>query len=241
MEPGPEQVWSRAASDEFEPDVWDAVQAAADQAGVTVGAYIRDAVIARLAAETGRGTQQRQAHRALLARLAAVDTRTEAVALRAQAQQAVRRGRAAARGSADVLASGEALLGSVQASGEALLGNIACVRGLWAAFEAGGVTAVAALVPPDVRWRPLAGGGRVLHRTCGLTEFWGAPGTEMPTPRMFHGRGDDVLVEAESRQDDDTVSTIWLLYRFDGDRLVEAIAFPDEAQAHEYLPPPASA
>lgn len=87
------------------------------------------------------------------------------------------------------------------------LGNIAYVQVLWAAFEAGGVAAMAALVPRDVRWRPLAEGGRVLRGTRELTEFWGSRDVEMPTLRMFHARGDDVLVEAAYRHDDGGVST----------------------------------
>ena len=60
----------------------------------------------------------------------------------------------------------------------------------------------------------------------------------IPTLRMFHGRGDDVLVEAEYERDEN-VRTVWLLYRFNGMTLVEAIAFPNEAQARAYRPPPA--
>jgi hypothetical protein len=44
----------------------------------------------------------------------------------------------------------------------------------------------------------------------------------MPSTRMFQGRGDDVLVEAEYTQDDGSARCVWLLYRFDGDRLIEA-------------------
>jgi hypothetical protein len=56
----------------------------------------------------------------------------------------------------------------------------------------------------------------------------------MPKLRMFHGDGDDVLVEAEYRQDDRGVRTVWLLYRFDGPKLIEAVGFPSEAQARSY-------
>lgn len=48
---------------------------------------------------------------------------------------------------------------------------------------------------------------------------------------MFHGLGDDVLVEAEYARHDGSVRTVWLPYRFDGDRLVETVAFQNETQS----------
>jgi ketosteroid isomerase-like protein len=122
--------------------------------------------------------------------------------------------------------------------GEKALGNIGYVRRLWEAFVTGGVAAMAALVPPEVQWRPSAAGGRTLHGTEELERFWGSREVVVPTVRMFHGRGDDVLVEAEYQRDDESVRTVWLLYRFTGATLVEAIAFPNEAQARAYEPPP---
>jgi hypothetical protein len=122
--------------------------------------------------------------------------------------------------------------------GEKALGNIGYVRVLWEAFASGGVPAIAALIPPDVRWRPSAAGGQVLHGTKELEGFWGSREVVVPTLRMFHGRGDDVLVEGEYERDDQRLRTVWLLYRFNGATLVEAIAFPTEAQARAYEPPP---
>jgi hypothetical protein len=122
---------------------------------------------------------------------------------------------------------------------DAALGNMEYVRLLWEAFKSGGVPAMAALVPPDVEWRPSAAGGRALHGTEDLERFWCSREIVMPTLMMFHGRGDDVLVEAEYERDDGSVRTVWLLYRFNGATLLEAIAFPDEAEARAYLPPPA--
>jgi hypothetical protein len=46
-----------------------------------------------------------------------------------------------------------------------------------------------------------------------------------------------VLVEAEYRGDDGSGTTVWLLYRFEGERLIEAIGFSTEAQARSYVPP----
>jgi hypothetical protein len=40
----------------------------------------------------------------------------------------------------------------------------------------------------------------------------------------------------EYRREDADPRTVWLLYRFDGDRLLEAIGFEDEAQARSYRP-----
>ena len=120
------------------------------------------------------------------------------------------------------------------------LGNIGYIRSLWDAFRSGGVAKMAELVPPDVRWRPLQGAGRSLQGTEDLAAFWASREVEMPSLRMFHGEGDDVLVEAEYRRDDGSDTTLWLLYRFQGRRLVEAIGFPSETQARSYSPPPAS-
>ena len=129
--------------------------------------------------------------------------------------------------------------GSRGTPSDAALGNMEYVRRLWEAFKSGGVPAMAALVPPDVEWRPSEAGGRALHGTEDLERFWCSREIVMPTLRMFHGRGDDVLVEAEYERDDGSVRTVWLLYRFNGATLLEAIAFPDEAEARAYLPPPA--
>ena len=123
-------------------------------------------------------------------------------------------------------------------SGAVALRNIEYVRLLWEAFRSGGVAAMAALVPPDVRWRPHEAGGRALHGTEELERFWSSREVVVPTRRMFHGQGDDVIVEAEYRDDDTSIRTIWLVFRFEGATLVEAIAFPDEAQARRYRPPP---
>jgi hypothetical protein len=53
----------------------------------------------------------------------------------------------------------------------------------------------------------------------------------MPKIRMFHGHRDDVIVEAEYPRPHEGARTIWLLYGFDGERLVEAVAFRDEREA----------
>jgi hypothetical protein len=94
---------------------------------------------------------------------------------------------------------------------------------------------MAELVPPDVIWRPLAANGRALHGTREFEKFWSSrEAVVMPSPRMFHGDGDDVLVAAEYGQEHGSAPCVWLLYRFDGDRLLEAIGFEEEAQARSY-------
>lgn len=90
------------------------------------------------------------------------------------------------------------------------LGNIGYIQRLWDAFESGGVAKMADLVPPDVTWRPLEAAGRPLHGTENLVAFWSSREVEMPTRRMFHREGDDVLVEAEYRRDDGSVTTVWV-------------------------------
>lgn len=114
------------------------------------------------------------------------------------------------------------------------LGNMGYVKRLWDAFERGGVSAMADLVPPDVTWRPLEAGGGVLRGTEHLGEFWSSREFEMPTIRMFYGQGDDVMVEAEYSGHDQSARTIWLVYRFDGDRLVEAVSFKNQEQARSW-------
>lgn len=116
------------------------------------------------------------------------------------------------------------------------LGNIGYIRRLWHAFESGGAAKMAELVPPDVVWRPLAADGRCLQGTEDLAAFWTSCAFEMPTIRMFNGHRDDVLVEAEYPGDDAGGTTVWLLYRFEGERLIEAIGFSSEAQARSYRP-----
>jgi SnoaL-like domain len=117
------------------------------------------------------------------------------------------------------------------------LGNIGYVRRLWDAFRSGGVAAMAELVPPDVTWRPGQADGRCLQGTEDLAAFWASREVEVPSVRMFHGDRDDVLVEAEYRRDGASSTTVWLLYRFQGERLVEAISFPSEEQARSYYRP----
>ena len=130
--------------------------------------------------------------------------------------------------------------GLAGARAEDALGNIGYVKRIWEAFAKGGVAAIADLVDDDVIWRPRAAQGHALRGTRELADFHSSAKRAMPALRMFRGNGDDVLVEAEYASEDGDVTTVWLLYRFDGQRLVEAIALPDEGQARTYSPPSAS-
>ena len=177
---------------EFGPDLWQAVSAAAERAGLSADEYVRWVVEAKVAPE-----------------------------------RVVRLAEGGLEG-APPLASVISL--------EAGLGNIAYIRKLWRAFETGGVSAMAAMTPPDVRWHPSAADGQALHGTRQLTDFWDGRDLRVPSVRMFHHLGDDVLVEAEYDDNGEPLRTVWLLFRFDGDRLLEAIAFPDEPQALGYGP-----
>lgn len=127
--------------------------------------------------------------------------------------------------------------GLASARAEEALGNIGYVKRIWEAFAEGGVAAMADLVGDDVIWRPSAAQGRALRGTRELADFHSSAKPAMPALRMFRGNGDDVIVEAEYASEDGNSTTVWLLYRFDGQKLVEAIALPDEAQARTYSPP----
>jgi hypothetical protein len=210
---------SRTANVRFDPEEWRAVEQAATRAGVSVREYVRDAVLARTAVELAAGPSD-GGDRAALARLNSAERRSEARALVAEAEQAVRHA--------------HELADSWAATGDACCGNISYVGQLWRVFKHGGVLAVAELVPPDVIWRPLAANGRALHGTRELEEFWSSREVVMPSLTMFHGYGDDVLVSAEYGQEDGSARCVWLLYLFDGDRLLEAVGFEDESQARSY-------
>lgn len=200
---------------EFDADQWALIERAAARAGLSPGEYVRELALAHAATITDSPNGEQEPPRQ--ARVIS-DRWSEHRALIAEAKQAVHHTRELMR----------------QFHPEDDLGNIAYVRRLWEAFASGGVGAMAALVPDDAVWRPTKAEGRALHGTRDLQEFWASHEIVMPALRMFHGHRDDVLVEAEFPQDDGSIRTVWLLYRFDGERLIEAISFPDEAQARSY-------
>ena len=112
--------------------------------------------------------------------------------------------------------------------------NVMRVRGLWRAFDRGGLDAVLAIADPDVEWIPFGGGGRTYQGHDGLREFWErrsrtAGGVETQA-LSFAGYGDRVLVYgsvasgAEERR-------VWWLYTFEGEKLMRFEAFTDHAEA----------
>jgi ketosteroid isomerase-like protein len=185
----------------FGPDVWRMLENEAARAGVRVSQYIRDAALARA--------------------VAAATARGEEPFERLE-QPHRENGNASPAPSAECP---EALW--LVRTGET---NIEYVARLWEAFRAGGVDELARHVPDDVEWKPSGSDGRLLRGTRELRDFWSAREAELPEPTMFHGRGDDVLVRAEFPQRL-AAQPLWLVYRFDGRRLVQAVVFETEAEA----------
>ena len=109
---------------------------------------------------------------------------------------------------------------------------------LWQAFADGGVEGMAPLVPPDVEWSPPDQDG-VLHGTAELADFMDRhPERDMPMPVAYEAHHEDVLVHAERLVPTGGTSHVWLLYRFQDQRLVEALSFDDEARARAALRDP---
>ena len=112
------------------------------------------------------------------------------------------------------------------------------VARLWQAFADGGVDGIAGLVPPDVKWAPPDQNG-VLNGTDELRDFMDEhPERDMPMPVGYEAHHEDVLVHAERVVPAGGTADIWLLYRFDGQRLVEALSFDDEDRARAELRDP---
>jgi hypothetical protein len=111
------------------------------------------------------------------------------------------------------------------------LKRIAYVTRLWQAFADGGVDELSPLVPSDVQWSP-PGGPSALRGTEELRSFLDAhPDRDMPMPIAYEPHPEGVLVHAEHLDPQKGMRHLWLLYRFEGDRLVEALSFEDEAEA----------
>jgi hypothetical protein len=104
-----QQAWFQATTVQLDSGLWGAVQTAADEAGLSTAEYL-DATT-RSAAKSHETPELER--RAKLSRLAAAATRSDAVALRAESEQAVRRAGAVASRSADGLALREAGLGNI--------------------------------------------------------------------------------------------------------------------------------
>lgn len=111
------------------------------------------------------------------------------------------------------------------ASGDLGTANVAYVRRVWDAFEAGGAPALAELIPEDVVWRPASGDGQVLLGRRELIRFWAKRDRPRLSPLEFKAVGEDVLVHREVPGPGDGAKPMWSLYRFDGPRLIEVVSF----------------
>jgi anti-anti-sigma regulatory factor len=122
------------------------------------------------------------------------------------------------------------LRSSEAASADLGTANVAYVRRVWDAFEAGGAPALADLIPEDVVWRPASGDGQVLLGVRELIRFWAKRDRPRLSPLEFKAVGEDVLVHREVPGPGDRTRPMWSLYRFDGPRLIEVVSF-DQAPA----------
>lgn len=105
------------------------------------------------------------------------------------------------------------------------------VRRLWDAYQHGGPAAMAELVPDEVDWVPWVGGGRPLHGSRELREFWASRGA--PHSRIIELRqiGSDVLVRVELSLASGELKELWSIFHFDGDVLVRAASFENPRDA----------
>jgi ketosteroid isomerase-like protein len=78
------------------------------------------------------------------------------------------------------------------------------VKDLWTTWERQGLEAMLALVPDDVEWSPLSGGGVVLRGTDEVRDFWARQESEghreQAVAYRFDEEGDCVLVSGSLRQ-----------------------------------------
>jgi anti-sigma B factor antagonist len=111
--------------------------------------------------------------------------------------------------------------------------NVAFVRRLWEAFAAGGAPAVAALLPPDVEWRPMLAPGGVLRSTEQFVAFWSARPVPFADPLEFIPIGSSVVVRVDVRLEG-RAEERWCVYRFDAERLRQAQSFPTRAEAFRW-------
>jgi len=112
------------------------------------------------------------------------------------------------------------------------------VKALWAAFSAGGLEAMLACVDDDVDWAPHLAGGRVLHGSQELRDFFSEldrHGERLePTIYAIERHGDAVLLTGAlrvARCGQLTESQLAWLYTFEGGRLRSATSYATRADA----------
>lgn len=105
------------------------------------------------------------------------------------------------------------------------------VRRLWEAFQSGGPSAVADLVPDQVEWIPWSGGGRPLRGSRALREFWSSRGA--PQGRILELRevGADVLARFELSLPSGELKELWSRFHFNRGVLVRMVTFEDPGRA----------
>jgi hypothetical protein len=113
--------------------------------------------------------------------------------------------------------------------------HIEFVARLLAAGAKADLDAISALVPNSVEWRPHGGGASQVNDEDTFDAFWAAPQFKHSVPRAFHQRGDSVVVELEPDPVVATGTALWLVFCFDGGRLLSASACPGAAEVEREL------
>lgn len=112
------------------------------------------------------------------------------------------------------------------------------VRRMWRAFDRQGLDAMLSLVPPDVQWEPIAGGGTVLEGRDELRAFWEdasrAGRSSSARAYRYEQIGTCVLVTGTLRESDSTglrdTQPTWV-YFFDGEQLRRAVGYRTRGDA----------
>ncbi len=116
--------------------------------------------------------------------------------------------------------------------------NIDVVRSVWAAFETGGLDAIADSIHPDSEWEPSSAGGRVLRGTEELREHFralAATGTELKARiDALEEFGDTVLARGSLRVErwgSLSESTMVWTYELEDGMIVRARSHHSRAEA----------
>jgi ketosteroid isomerase-like protein len=112
--------------------------------------------------------------------------------------------------------------------------NIEAVRGLWRAFERGGIDNVLKIVDEDVEWIPYGGEGRTFRGRDGLRRFMrdrDAHSTDVVAePYGYGDYGENVIVYGHISRGDEDQRVFWV-YRFRDGKLRRFEAFTDQDAA----------
>ena len=115
------------------------------------------------------------------------------------------------------------------------------IQALFAAYARGGVAAVRDLIDPDMELVPLTGEGKVYRGPKGLDEYvrdMAERGESVDAEAVgYEELGDCVIVAGRMRLRREagslTDSQVTWVYRFEGDKLVAARAYPGRLSAEE--------